>query len=75
MDSKAFREWLIQEKKEEYFNYLWKFIEERLDNIRFAACQKGDTEFEKGQVAALNWVKQLPENLAIDDNTDTKETV
>jgi len=75
MDSKAFREWLIEQKKLEYFPYLWNQIENKLTAHTNAALQSGDTEFAKGQVAALTYVKQLPENLAIDDNTDTKETV
>lgn len=75
MDSKAFRQWLIEEQKEEYFNYLWDIIEKKLIAVTQAALSEGDTNFYKGQVAALNWVKQLPENLAIDDNTDTKEMV
>jgi hypothetical protein len=71
MDPKEFREWLIEQRKLEYFPYLWYQIENKLNAYTNAALQAGDTEFAKGQVAALTYVKQLPENLAIDDNTDT----
>ncbi|MCH7948147.1 MAG: hypothetical protein IIC66_10160 [candidate division Zixibacteria bacterium] len=45
-------------------DYLLGGIEKKANDLTTAALQDGDTNFDKGQVAALRWVLKQPEELA-----------
>ena len=64
MKSSDFRAWLIDQKKIGFLDYFLGGIEKRANDLTTAALQDGDTNFDKGQVAALRWVLKQPEELA-----------
>lgn len=46
-------------------------IRRRKDSLESAALAKGNTDWEKAQVAMLVWVLDLHKHIATDDTTDT----
>ena len=64
MKPSDFRAWLIDQKKIGFLDYLLGGIEKKANDLTTAALQDGDTNFDKGQVAALRWVLKQPEELA-----------
>ena len=64
MKPQDFDIWLKNQIDEPEFDCFLKEIEKRYAMKIIAAMQQGETDFEKGEAAALNWVLELPENLA-----------
>lgn len=63
MDDAALKSWLEQQWKLGGLKAFMKRIETRKESMIAAALMKGDSEFEKGQVAELFWVCDLPESI------------
>ena len=64
MKPSDFRAWLIDQKKIGFLDHFLGIIEKMRDDKMIAAGQAGDTDFIKGEAAALRWVLNLPEQLA-----------
>lgn len=64
MKPSDFRAWLIDQKKIGFLDHFLNEIEQMKDKKANAAGQAGDTDFIKGEAAALRWVLNLPEQLA-----------
>lgn len=61
MDS--FTVWMTEMLKDSNFKYLIQIIEDKRDNAKRAALSKGESEYDKGRYAALNWVVNLPKEV------------
>jgi hypothetical protein len=55
--------WLESQRTTEGFERFWKLIKDQHKSRAGAAVARGDTEFEKGEAMALNWVENLPDDL------------
>lgn len=56
-------EWLVQQLNGTYFPLFLAEIEERSKSVGQLAITKGETEHEKGQAVALQWVLSLPQTI------------
>lgn len=74
--SPKLREWLRANTEQAYttaFDQYLSYVRRQCEQMKGAAVRRGDTEYEKGQAAALDWVLRLHKTLinSADDTTDT----
>ncbi len=65
--------WLAEELRGDGLPLLLEEIRKHRARLVYAGLRPGDTDYQKGQVVALNWVLELPENLLADTETETVE--
>lgn len=73
--SPEFIEWLRRELGplgQPYLQMLIAEINSQQQNIAKSALRKGDTEYEKGQQAALRWAAELAQNIAMETVEEPK---
>lgn len=64
MKPEEFDIWLKAQKELGFFDFFLEQIRDKAEKKASSALQEGDTDFIKGEAAALNWVLQQPEKLA-----------
>ena len=64
-------DWLQSQYSTPGFEAFWKTITDKYEIKVKNALDKGDTDFEKGEVSALNWVKNRPDELMKSEQTQT----
>lgn len=62
--SPEFIEWVKLQMQGKHLPHLLDTIRGRRDGLKNAALAKGETDYEKGQYAALDWVCDLPADIA-----------
>lgn len=62
----GYEDWLVLQLGGIFLPHLFALMTEQRDGLKQQALGRGDTEYEKGQVAALDW--------AIDLQDDAKKT-
>jgi len=74
-EDKGFKAWLEKQTPNPYWERLFEYMKQHRNDVAMNAMQPGDTELLKGEVRALDWVLELPQNILADTETETRPEV
>lgn len=74
MDDPQLKAWVEEQYKLGGLKAFIGRIDNRMESITKAVLMPGEHEYEKGQVAALQWVCNLPESITTEEDDTGADT-